>query len=219
MPLRFPCHLSRGRMIWELPWSTHPTTSSFSPPSWRRILWTTRNGSCSRMSRNAPISSMRIPQRKPGISISFWDPKSLWMWRSIRQRNWMLYLARMNRRRFEISSTSGTSCIWIMLRLPDTSSWDSFPYVVGKDAFHQLMTIMNSLHLHETTKDTSVVYRMVGLLRLHSEPISVMWCMSRARRGRHLPAPLSTRRFRGLSLFSSSPFTLHPFTGWCVIHS
>lgn len=66
-----------------------------------------------------------------------------------------------------------------MLRLPGTSRWDSFPYVVGEDAFHQLMTIMNSLHLHETARDTPVVYRMVGLLRSHSEPISVMYVESK----------------------------------------
>lgn len=56
-----------------------------------------------------------------------------------------------------------------MLRLPDTSSWDSFPYVVGKDAFHQLMTIMNSLHLHETTKDTSVVYQPISVMYVESK--------------------------------------------------
>ena len=83
-----------------------------------------------------------------------------------------------------------------MLRLPDTSSWDSFPYVVGKDAFHQLMTIMNSLHLHETTKDTSVVYRMVGLLRLHSEPISVMYVESKTWK-----APSSAFVYKEISWF------------------
>lgn len=57
----------------------------------------------------------------------------------------------------------------IEYKLPDTSSWDSFPYVVGKDAFHQLMTIMNSLHLHETTKDTSVVYQPISVMYVESK--------------------------------------------------
>ena len=58
------------------------------------------------------------------------------------------------------------------------------------------MTIMNSLHLHETAKDAPVLYRMAGLLRSHSEPISVMYVESKTWK-----APSSAYVYKEISWF------------------
>lgn len=67
----------------------------------------------------------------------------------------------------------------MMLRITTTSRQSIFPYLAGTNAIHLLMTIMNSLHLHETAENAPALYRKVGLLLSCSGPFRVVYLESK----------------------------------------
>ena len=87
------------------------------------------------------------------------------------------------------------SYVFVMPRLPGDRE-EYLPYVAGSDAVHLLMTIMNSLHLHETAKDAPVLYRKACILPSLAEPLSVSYVESKTWK-----APSSASVYKEISWF------------------